>query len=57
MSDPLDLVSQEDGDMRNVQTHGEVTIPKALREKHGIGANDCVAIGESEHGNITIIPL
>lgn len=37
-------LQKEGSDFREVQTHGEVTIPKGLREKYGLGSGARVVV-------------
>lgn len=58
MSGELEALRSDGGDSRHVQTNGEVTIPKRLREKYDLGPGSEVVIGENEErGEVVIVPL
>lgn len=49
------VVRTDDWDRREVQENGRVTIPKELREKHGIEDGDAVVLGENPQGDLCIV--
>lgn len=51
------MLNQDESDCREVQHNGVVTIPKPLREKHGIKKDDTVVIGEDENGEIKVLKV
>jgi len=46
-----------EGRIVNVSQKGQATIPKELREKHGIEPGSRVRIRENDHGEIVVEPL
>lgn len=46
-----------DGQIVNLSQKGQATIPKELREKHGIKPGSRVRIRENEQGEIVVEPL
>lgn len=43
------------GDGRTVQSKGEVTLPKAWRDKHGVEPGDIVAVKQTDDGRLEVI--
>jgi AbrB family looped-hinge helix DNA binding protein len=46
-----------DGQVVNLSQKGQATIPKQLREKHGIEPGSRVRIRENDNGEIVVEPL
>ncbi|WP_435160882.1 AbrB/MazE/SpoVT family DNA-binding domain-containing protein [Halorubrum sp. SY-15] len=50
-------MSTTDGTIVSLSQKGQATIPKALRDKHGIDPGSRVRIRENEAGEIVVEPL
>lgn len=50
-------VSNGEGRIVSVTQKGQATIPKQLREKHGIPAPGCVKFVENDQGEIIVRPV
>ncbi|MFB6232761.1 MAG: AbrB/MazE/SpoVT family DNA-binding domain-containing protein [Haloarculaceae archaeon] len=51
------MSTTDDGRIVNLSQKGQATIPKELREKHGIEPGGKVRIRENEQGEIVVEPL
>ena len=51
------MSTTDEGQIVNLSQKGQATIPKELREKHGIKPGGKVRIRENEQGEIVIEPL
>jgi AbrB family looped-hinge helix DNA binding protein len=51
------MSTTNEGRIVNLSQKGQATIPKELREKHGIEPGSKVRIHENEHGEIVVEPL
>ena len=51
------MSTTDEGQIVNLSQKGQATIPKELREKHGIEPGSRVRIHENEHGEIVVEPL
>lgn len=51
------MSTTNEGRIVNLSQKGQATIPKALREKHGIEPGSKVRIRENEQGEIVVEPL
>ena len=51
------MSTTDEGRIVNLSQKGQATIPKELREKHGIEPGSRVRIHENEHGEIVVEPL
>jgi len=51
------MSTTEDGHIVNLSQKGQATIPKQLREKHGIEPGSRVRIRENDTGEIVVEPL
>jgi len=51
------MSTTEEGRVVNLSQKGQATIPKALRDKHGIEPGGKVRIRENEQGEIVVEPL
>ena len=51
------MSTTNEGRIVNLSQKGQATIPKELREKHGIEPGSRVRIHENEHGEIVVEPL
>lgn len=49
------VVNGGEWDQRAVSKAGQVTIPKELREKHGIESGDVVVVGENPDGDLVVV--
>ena len=57
MSTTNDPVDDEEGTIVSLSRKGQATIPKELREKHGIEPGGKVRIRENDEGAIVIEPV
>jgi AbrB family looped-hinge helix DNA binding protein len=51
------MSTTDEGRIVSLSQKGQATIPKELREKHGIEPGSRVRIHENEHGEIVVEPL
>lgn len=51
------MSTTDEGQIVNLSQKGQATIPKELREKHGIEPGSRVCIRENEKGEIVVEPL
>ena len=51
------MSTTDEGQIVNLSQKGQATIPKELREKHGIEPGSRVRIRENEQGEIIVEPL
>jgi AbrB family looped-hinge helix DNA binding protein len=51
------MSTTDEGQVVNLSQKGQATIPKELREKHGIEPGSRVRIRENEKGEIVVEPL